>query len=93
MAVESFLDVRTALTGELTLLTVSTAERRAHKDSSGAVSKRRPGKSRSGIAMDVRERSRSENMGLNRGDRREGIHSASEDSQEHRNNFCTYSLQ
>ncbi|KAJ3643787.1 hypothetical protein Zmor_026475 [Zophobas morio] len=56
--------------GESSLLTVSTAERRAHKDRSGAVSKQRPGESRSGVAMDVRERSRSENMGLNRGDRR-----------------------
>ncbi|KAJ3652615.1 hypothetical protein Zmor_018565 [Zophobas morio] len=71
MAVESFLDVRTALMGESSLLTVSTAERRAHKDRSGAVSKQRPGESRSGVAMDVRERSRSENMGLNRGDRSE----------------------
>ncbi|XP_063907405.1 uncharacterized protein K02A2.6-like [Zophobas morio] len=58
MAVESFLDVRTALMGESSLLTVSTAERRAHKDRSGAVSKQRPGESRSEVAMDVRERSR-----------------------------------
>ncbi|XP_063924728.1 uncharacterized protein LOC135138681 [Zophobas morio] len=57
MAVESFLDVRTApaLMGESSLLTMSTAERRAHKDRSGAVSKQRPGESRSGVAMDVQE--------------------------------------
>ena len=45
MAVESFLDVRTALMGESSLLTVSTAERRAHKDRSGAGYR----KSRSGV--------------------------------------------
>ncbi|KAJ3666451.1 hypothetical protein Zmor_001893 [Zophobas morio] len=50
MVVESFLDVRTALMGESSLLTVSTAERRAHKDRSGA--------SRSGVQGSLEAESR-----------------------------------
>ncbi|KAJ3645909.1 hypothetical protein Zmor_023529 [Zophobas morio] len=56
---------------------MASPKQRSHKD-----------KSRSELAMDTRERSRSEKygfkslMGLNRGDRRERIHSASEVSQE-----------
>ncbi|KAJ3659680.1 hypothetical protein Zmor_011355 [Zophobas morio] len=51
---------------------------RSHKDKSGAGYR----KFRSGVAMDTRERSRSEKMGLNRGDRRGRIHSPSGVSQE-----------
>ncbi|KAJ3665827.1 hypothetical protein Zmor_001297 [Zophobas morio] len=77
MAVESFLDVRTALMGESSLLTVSTAERRAHKNRSGAGYR----KSRSGVQGSLEAESRwmfvkdldRRSMGLNRGNRREWI--------------------
>ncbi|KAJ3645767.1 hypothetical protein Zmor_023400 [Zophobas morio] len=76
-----------ALMGESSLLTVSTAERRAHKDRSGAGYR----KSRSGVQGSLEAESRwmfvkdldRRSMGLNRGDRREWIdYSASGDSQE-----------